>query len=88
MKDILTMKSQENNNFGENTEEAHAIKGYIHKVKIEEQVSIQSQKIQERKMSIRGMLVCGNNQDKETKDLTNDFITPDLKNRSMLSNQV
>lgn len=30
------MKSQENINLGENTEEVHAIKGYIQKVKIEE----------------------------------------------------
>lgn len=36
MKDILTMKSQENINLGESTEEAHAIKGYIQEVKIEE----------------------------------------------------
>lgn len=36
MKGILTMKSQENINLGESTEEAHAMKGYIQEVKTEE----------------------------------------------------
>ncbi|OBS72205.1 hypothetical protein A6R68_13212 [Neotoma lepida] len=78
--DILTKKSQEKVNLGENTEEAQATKGHTQEVKIEEtNVNLEPENPGEEIEYHKNVEVCENNRDNETKDQTNDFITPDSK---------
>ncbi|ERE84224.1 cytoskeleton-associated protein 2 [Cricetulus griseus] len=78
--DILTMKSQEKVNLGENIEEGHATKGHTQEVKIEEtSVNLEPVNSGEEHEDQRNGKVYENNQDKETKDPAGDFITPDSK---------
>ncbi|EGV95009.1 cytoskeleton-associated protein 2 isoform X1 [Cricetulus griseus] len=78
--DILTMKSQEKVNLGENIEEGHATKGHTQEVKTEEtSVNIEPGNSGEEHEDQRNVKVCENNQDKETKEPARDFITPDSK---------
>ncbi|XP_051025663.1 cytoskeleton-associated protein 2 [Acomys russatus] len=70
--DILTTKSQEKGNPGENIEEAHAAKEDIQEVKTEAtSVDVGSGKPEENEVY--------ENEDDKTKDPTNDLITPDSK---------
>lgn len=78
--DILTTKSQEKVHLGENIEEAHATKGHTLEVKTEEtSVSVEPGNPEEEHEYQRDVKVCEDNQDKETKDPAQDFLTPDSK---------
>ncbi|KAL1773015.1 Cytoskeleton-associated 2 [Sigmodon hispidus] len=78
--DILTTKSQEKVNLGENNEEACAIKGHTQEVKIEETgVNLEPGDPGEKNKCHRDVKVCENNQDNETKDPAKNFLTPDSK---------
>ncbi|CAO2611618.1 Cytoskeleton-associated protein 2 [Lemmus lemmus] len=78
--DILTMKSQEKVNLGENTEEAHETKGHSQEVKIEDtSVTLEPGDPGAESECPRNVQACENSQDKEAKDPTNDYLTPDSK---------
>ncbi|CAH6787119.1 cytoskeleton-associated protein 2 [Phodopus roborovskii] len=78
--DILTTKSQEKVNLGENIEEAHATKGHTQEVKTEEtSVNLEPGNPGEENEDQKNVKVCENKGDKETKDPANDCITPDSK---------
>ncbi|KAL6032559.1 hypothetical protein STEG23_009581 [Scotinomys teguina] len=78
--DILTMKSQEKVNLGENMGEAHAIDGHTQEVKIEEtSVNLKPGNPGEENECHINVEVCEDNRDNKTKDQTNNFITPDSK---------
>ncbi|KAK7822967.1 LOW QUALITY PROTEIN: hypothetical protein U0070_025784 [Myodes glareolus] len=78
--DILTMKSQEKVNVGENTEEAHETQGHSQEVNTADtSVPLEPGDPGAESESQRNVQVCENSQDQEAKDPTNDFITPDSK---------
>ncbi|XP_041529763.1 cytoskeleton-associated protein 2 isoform X1 [Microtus oregoni] len=78
--DILTTKSQEKVNLGENTEEAHETKGHSQEVKTEDtSVTLEPGDPGAENECQRNVQVCENSQDQEAKDPTNDFTTPDSK---------
>lgn len=75
--DILTTKSQEKVNSGENIEEAHTAKDQIQEVTVEANPG--SGKPKEESERHGKAEVCEDNQDNKTKDPTNDLTTPDSK---------
>ncbi|KAK7835953.1 hypothetical protein U0070_004044 [Myodes glareolus] len=78
--DILTMKSQEKVNLGENTEEAHETKGHSQEVKTEDtSVTLEPGDPGAENECQRKVQVCENSQDREAKDPTNNSIIPDSK---------
>ncbi|XP_038184067.1 cytoskeleton-associated protein 2 [Arvicola amphibius] len=78
--DILTMKSQEKVNLGENTEEAHETKGQSQGVEPgDTSVTLEPGDAEAENEPQRDVQVCENSQDQEAKGPTNDFTTPDSK---------
>nr|XP_004054606.2 cytoskeleton-associated protein 2 isoform X3 [Gorilla gorilla gorilla] len=83
--DILTMKSQEKANLGENMEKSCASKEEVKEVSIEETgVDVDSEKLEMESKHHRNLLFqdCEKEQDNKTKDPTHDVKTPNTETRT------
>ncbi|XP_069856218.1 cytoskeleton-associated protein 2-like isoform X1 [Dipodomys merriami] len=79
---ILTMKSQEKVNFGENTKETHVTNEQIQEIYIEDKVVDLEPENPEGENKCNREMLCKDDekeQDHKTKDTTNDFSTPETE---------